>query len=160
MKTKQKLRRKRKPKTRRHKLEAETERLMSRFYQGLPCIVCGKTAGTFAHHIIPKGRCRKHRFTVPNLVPVCAEHHTGGYCAPHPPDGNPVVVDRFMSYIRRMQKRWAWVQEHADDCRGGWKPTIDDVEFEHEAWMMTDDLGTNYRQLCKDAHIEAYPKKP
>ena len=95
----------------RNKADAEITRL----YSGQPCAVCGTTAHTCGHHLIPKGRCSAHRHTLCNILPLCIAHHSmGGEIAAH--STSALVIRRFISWlIENRVDTWKWMQEHERD---------------------------------------------
>ena len=95
----------------RNKADAEITRL----YSGQPCAVCGTTAHTCGHHLIPKGRCSMHRHTLCNLIALCPAHHSmGGEIAAH--STSALVIRRFISWlIENRVDTWKWMQEHEHD---------------------------------------------
>jgi len=101
----------------------------SAYFQGKPCAVCGTTIGTVGHHIIPRliGCLRHHEF---NLIPLCSEHHCGGFMAPHSTSAE--AQKRFEKFLRtRFAAKMGWL----DRCRYGLTiPTTEDYLERAEYW--------------------------
>jgi len=49
-------------------------------HQSLGCIVCGSHFMIEGHHVKERSTDRKNHF---QLIPLCAEHHTGNKISPH-----------------------------------------------------------------------------
>ena len=95
----------------RTKAHEELKRLMN----GQPCLVCKTTNGTVGHHMVPKSRSSKLRFTLANIIPLCPKHHTmGDVMAAH--SLCSLVVERFTEWLRTEHPdRYAWYLEHEYD---------------------------------------------
>ena len=102
-------------------------------YRGQPCEICRyarrhNVKNTVGHHLIPKGRCARHRFTAENMLVLCPTHHTlGREIAAH--SVSALVVQRFLEWMQRyMPERYAWMQAHEWDGANGMK-----IDF-REVW--------------------------
>ena len=90
------------------------EAMMASF-RGKPCAICGKTEGTCAHHILPKGSTPHHIATRENLIPLCQSHHRfNRQICPHSSD--PFVVNAFLMWLaEHREKQYEWCMAHKHD---------------------------------------------
>lgn len=156
-----KLHPKAKPKTRKARLAAETEKRCMAVYRNQRCIICAfentiSTSRTYGHHIVPKSRSRAGRHDPANIVPVCATHHkTGNDCCPH--SSNPLAAAHFDRWLERwMPKRFAETRELDKRAKQGPPYTITEVEQDHTLWEAISRNGLEYVFICETAGIEAY----
>lgn len=98
----------------------EADELFMAQYRGLPCAVCASEGKqnifkTVAHHVIPKGRCPRHRLTAQNIVVLCPLHHKfSNEIAPH--SANPLAVKRFWSWLENNRpEQYQWAMAHERD---------------------------------------------
>jgi hypothetical protein len=74
------------------------DKLISNFYRGKPCLVCGTKVRTCGHHLITRQRA-KSRHALINVVPLCPEHHKfSNFCAAH--SSNYFAVREFADFIK------------------------------------------------------------
>lgn len=156
-----KLRPKAKPKRRKARLAAETERRVKKLYTGLPCILClfegsRNTNRTCGHHIVPKSRCRAGRHDPANIIPLCPKHHTtGNDCCPH--SSNPLASAHFDRWLERwMPLRWSWTNGLDKRAKQGPPFNINEVELDHTFWDAVSRNGRDYEFVCQTVNIEAY----
>lgn len=94
-------------------------------YRGKPCEICGKTSGyedgktqsSCGHHLIFKGKCRKHRYSRENIIVLCPEHHShwNAKLSPHSMT-NTLAQEAFADWVRHHKpKQWKWWQDHQSD---------------------------------------------
>lgn len=107
--------RQRKQRSESQKWRDKGDDLLTAYFRGQPCAVCGTTKGVCGHHLLPKSRYACFRFCLDNLLPLCPSHHTMGTdLAAH--NQSTVVVGRFIQFMQEnMPSRWQWAEEHALD---------------------------------------------
>lgn len=149
------LHRKRKPKTRRQRLEAQTDKLVSGFYRGLRCICCD-SHNTVGHHLISRQRCRFHRHSPQNLVPLCSDHHKwSNEMAAH--SFSSLGVAAFVEWLKvNMPKRYAWWQANRYVGSGGYKV---DYQADNDFWQAALENERSYEWVCDLCKVEAYRTK-
>lgn len=155
------LRRKAKPKGRRGRLEAETEKRCMAAYRNQPCIIClfegvTNTYRTCGHHIVPKSRCRPGRHDPANIVPLCQKHHTmGNDCAPH--SSNPLASAHFDRWLERwMPRRFKTTRKLDERARQGPPYRIGEVERDYDFWATVERESRPYKWICEGWGVEAY----
>lgn len=95
-------------------------------YRGKPCEICGKTHGwdegkttsSCGHHLIFKGKCRKHRYEPKNIVVLCPEHHShwNQVISPHSMTST-IAQQKFADWIKITKPdQWEWWQAHQEDA--------------------------------------------
>ncbi len=153
---------KRKSKTRRKRLEGETEKRQKKFYLKLPCVICRWqgiwNTNTCGHHIVPKGRCRIGRHDPANIMPVCPSHHTmGGDIATE--SSSALVVARYVDFMDAcMPARWAVARglEEKNKGQSGQKMTICEIERDHALWEKICREEMTYEAVCEMEGVEAF----
>lgn len=92
-------------------------------YRGQPCELCRyerkhNTRNTCGHHLLPKSRCARHRFTPENMMVLCPRHHrTGKSIAAH--SDSALVIQRFLLWLRQFHlDRYDWMMIHEWDSMG------------------------------------------
>jgi len=152
-----------KPNSRRKRLEKATEKKATAFYRGLPCVICrqqGKiNTNTCGHHLVPKGRCRRGRHEPANIIPLCPAHHTmGNDIAAH--SQSSLVVNRFCDWMQTyMPKRWTWLRVLEAEAKLNRKPmTITEIETDHDFWESVVKNKRDYETVCEICGVEAWPK--
>ena len=94
-------------------------------YRGKPCEICGRRGGydngrkmpSAGHHLIFKGRCRKHRYNHKNIIVLCPHHHShyADDCSPHSITSTH-AQHVFEEWVRvNKPEQYAWWMEHMPD---------------------------------------------
>jgi hypothetical protein len=78
------------------------------------CAVCGATPAAY-HHLLPKSRYARYRFTKQNLLPLCSKHHVFGVeLAAH--SQCYIAVEAFINWLKRNRpKQYKWTQKAAKE---------------------------------------------
>lgn len=95
-------------------------------FRGNPCEICGKTSGyedgksqsSCGHHLIFKGRCRKHRYNPNNIIILCPDHHShwNSILSPHSMTST-LAQDAFTNWVKSNKPdQFNWWQEHQVDA--------------------------------------------
>ena len=103
------------------------DKLLSQFFRGQPCAVCGKLEGVCGHHILHKSRYNEFRFTLENLIPLCMDHHRfSNELAAH--SDNTLAQAAFIAWLKEaIPDQWAWADEHSSKHVKGNKPDWEEM---------------------------------
>lgn len=117
-------------------------------FRGKPCEICGAVSSidngrvvqSCGHHLIFKGRCRKFRYQIKNIVVLCPYHHSHFVqdIGPH-------------SMVNTMaQKNFGdWMQKKKPGQFKWWKENEEEI---HKAWDRSWTYREKYEELGGEIH--------
>ena len=128
----------------------KTDPLVTRFYRGLPCVVCGVTKNTCGHHLVPR-EWGPGRHDPANIIPLCPSHHCfSNQMAAH--STNAMAVACFVHWLAEYLPRLYEVYE--DNLRrrrlAGEKP---DYRKAYEYWSHILNDGHTWRALLDECGV-------
>ena len=99
-------------------------------FRGRPCKICGamrreyngRMTRSMGHHLMEKDLHRIHRYSVENIIILCAKHHGQHERSISPHSNDTVAVAAFYEWVRLNEpEQWEWFKSHCrDEWDGSW----------------------------------------